>query len=145
VPDGPAALAALLAPGFDPLREVILEGDGEAEPEPAATGAPGGPRVAIERYLPERVELTVEAPAAGWLVLSDLFYPGWRATRDGAPARVERANHLFRAVRVGAGASRVVFEFRPASLRIGAGVSAATALALTALALRGRPRAAEVV
>jgi hypothetical protein len=140
VPNPVAALAALRAPGFDPRREVILERGEGAEPlaEPGARTRSDPPaRVAIQAYAPERVEVSVLAPRDGWLVLSDLFYPGWHATVNGSEAPIERANHLFRAVRVAAGESTVRFEYRPESLRRGALVSLATALLLAALALRG--------
>jgi hypothetical protein len=138
VRDGAEALAALCAPGFDPRREVILERQGPDEPanEPAsaeASGpAPSAVQVSLDAYAPERVDLSVDAPAAGWVVLSDLHYPGWRALVNGVETPIERADHLFRAVRVGAGASRVRFEYRPRSLRDGALISFASALALAA-------------
>jgi hypothetical protein len=136
-----AAISVLVSPGFDPLRQVLLEreGGGKRTPAPAARAAPSEladpPQVAIETYAPERVAVSVRAPQPGWLVLSDLYYPGWTATVNGEPAPIERANHLFRAVRVASGQSSVSFEYRPASLRGGAAVSLATALGLTALAL----------
>jgi hypothetical protein len=137
------ALSVLTSPGFDPRQEVILErapgaqrpaGRDEAA-EASALAAPA--QVSIEVYAPEQVEISVVAPRAGWLVLSDLHYPGWGATVNGDPAPIERANHLFRAVRVEAGSSTVRFEYRPASLRRGAFVSLASALLLLALFLRG--------
>jgi hypothetical protein len=140
------AISLLVSSGFDPRREVILEGGAAAERSPAreapvpASELPAEPKVAIEAYAPERVELSVQAPRPGWLVLSDLYYPGWIAWVNGAPSPIERANHLFRAVRVGAGSSRVRFEYQPASLRRGALVSLASALGLAALGLRGARR-----
>ena len=144
VASGVAALAALRSPGFDPRQEVILERGVRSLAEPEAGAGAGEPaaqaRVAIEAYAPEQVDVLVLAPQPGWLVLSDLHYPGWRATVNGSAAPIERANHLFRAVRVAAGASAVRFEYRPASLRRGALVSSATALALVALLVRGARR-----
>jgi hypothetical protein len=144
VASGVAALAALRSAGFDPRREVILErGVGAKRPAEAEAGAAepaAQARVAIEAYAPEQVDVSVLAPQPGWLVLSDLFYPGWRATVNGSAAPIERANHLFRAVRIAAGASAVRFEYRPASLRRGTLVSFATAILLAALLARGARR-----
>ena len=150
VRDGAEALAALCAPGFDPRAEVILEravpGDAGSADVPAPDAGSAAPRVAIDAYAPERVDLSVDAPRPGWLVLSDLHYPGWSASVNGAEAPIERADHLFRAVRVGAGHSALRFEYRPASLRVGALVSGATALALAAgCATAARRRAARGV
>ena len=57
------------------------------------------------------------------LVLSDRWYPGWKATVNGRNADVLRANGVFRAVEVPAGVSDVEFRFLPRSLRLGAAVS----------------------
>ena len=89
---------------------------------------------------PERVEIEVDAEAAGYLVLTDAWYPGWEATVDGEPATIHRADLLFRAVAVDAGSHRIVFTFRPASVRIGAGVSLAGLAALAVIAVWGWQR-----
>ena len=46
----------------------------------------------------------------------DIYYPGWVAEVDGRPARVLRANVLFRGVEVSEGRHVVVFRFEPFSV-----------------------------
>jgi hypothetical protein len=77
----------------------------------------------IESYEPERVEIATDSPRDGFLVLSDTYRPGWSASVDSAPSPILRAHAAFRAVSVPAGKHRVVFLYRPASLRLGAAVS----------------------
>ncbi len=62
---------------------------------------------------PTRTELRTHAAGAGWLVLDDPDFPGWRASIDGAVAPIERANGLFRAVCVPAGDHEIRFAFSP--------------------------------
>lgn len=59
------------------------------------------------------MEVQVTSDAAGYLVLTDAYYPGWVAVVNGAPAPILRADLMFRAVEVAAGNSTVVFEYRP--------------------------------
>jgi uncharacterized membrane protein YfhO len=69
--------------------------------------------------------VTVELDGtAGWLVLSDVWFPGWTCRVDGSEVPVYRANHAFRAVPVAAGARRAEFTFAPKSYRAGWWVSA---------------------
>ena len=82
-----------------------------------------GGRVQIRRYTAEQIEIEVNSQEPAILLLTDAWYPGWEATVDGEAVPVWRADLLFRAVGVGAGRHSVVFTFRPASVRIGAGVS----------------------
>ncbi len=53
------------------------------------------------------------------LVESEALFPGWRAWINGNPAKIERANFLFRAVEVPAGKSRIVFIYDNQTFRIG--------------------------
>src|SRR5713226_8770362 len=48
----------------------------------------------------------------------------WRATLDGAPAEILRANVAFRAVRAPAGRHLIEMTCRPRLLMLGAGISA---------------------
>lgn len=62
---------------------------------------------------PDRVEMLLDAPSAGVVVVNEAWYPGWTATVDGMPAPVVRANALVRAVPVPARAERLVLLFEP--------------------------------
>jgi Bacterial membrane protein YfhO len=124
VADEDAALDAILDPAFDAGRTAVVErpinglaGEGEAE---------------IVRYEPDRVELAATADDRALVVLSDIHMPGWRATVDGREAPIERVDYLLRGVPVDAGEHRVVFEYRPASWRIGWIVSVLAAAGLLA-------------
>ncbi len=63
---------------------------------------------------PVKITLSVNAETDGWLVLADTWYPGWRAMMDGQiELPIERANFLFRAVKMPKGEHVVDFEYRP--------------------------------
>jgi uncharacterized membrane protein YfhO len=82
--------------------------------------------------------LTVQAATPCVLVLSELYYPGWRATVNGLHANVLRANGTLRGVVVPGGDSRLVFSYQPASLYGGAAISGLTLLAATLWLCFGR-------
>ena len=73
----------------------------------------------IVSYEADRVELDVSADRECYLIVQDLFYPGWRATVDGGPGSLLRTDTGFRAVPLEAGRHRIVMEFRPKSFNIG--------------------------
>ncbi len=135
VADDEMALSLMQSPTFDPAAEIVLAGDvtsGVVQEQPQGTG--GFARVT--HYAPERVEIEVDAKAAGYLVLTDAWYPGWEATVDSELVYVHRADLLFRAVAVDAGSHRVVFTFRPMSVWVGAGASLVGLAAILVLSLR---------
>jgi hypothetical protein len=148
-----AALRTITAPGFDPRGEAVVERRVAGVPEvaagtpkasrPAGTAlapAPSAGAARILTYEPDRVVLRADARRAGLVVLSDVAYPGWKATVDGRPAGLERVDYVLRGVRVPAGAHRVEMRFEPTSFTVGWIVSAVAAVALGALALGWRSR-----
>jgi hypothetical protein len=70
--------------------------------------------VVVTRYAPGKVamELASPAPAGSALVVSENFYPGWRAAVDGKPAPVGRVDYTLIGVGLPAGARKVDLEFR---------------------------------
>jgi hypothetical protein len=120
VADGEQALAAVLGREFDPDRMVVLEGVPPSEPQGRVRT---GEVTLLPLDDPNRVDLTATSAEGGWLVLADTWYPGWRATVDGQPVPLYRADYLFRAVEVPPGDHRVTFAYAPLSLRLGAVIS----------------------
>lgn len=55
----------------------------------------------------------VDAGEPRWFVFGQNFLPGWRATIDGQPVPIHRANFLNQAVAVPAGRHEVTFSFDP--------------------------------
>jgi hypothetical protein len=108
-----SALTVMRQPDFDPQALVTLN---LADPSLAVTVNGGSGEARIARYTAEQVVLTVESSAAGYLLLTDAWYPGWEARVNGSPVPVARADVMFRAVPVPAGTSEVVFDYRPSWL-----------------------------
>jgi uncharacterized membrane protein YfhO len=71
----------------------------------------------------DRVELKASLERRGIVVLSDVYYSGWRLTIDGRPAPLYRANRMMRGAAVEAGDHSLVFAYRPQSFRAGLIVS----------------------
>ena len=134
------ALQAVTSPEFDARGVAVTEQrvDGLAQERSGAAGQAG--EADIVHYGPERVEIQARSQRPGLLVLSDNYYPGWKAKVDGKPVDVERVDYLFRGVRVPAGASTVEFFYEPLSWRVGWIVSLLALLGIAAAAVVGRRR-----
>ena len=143
VADADAALAGLRAAGTDSRPTTFIEAPPDAVAAvsggAAAAGSAAEASVQWQQDSPTRIVLRVDAPAAGWLVLADAFYPGWEAHVDGQPTPIYPADGLFRAVAVPPGPHVIAFDFRPRSLRLGAALAAVgVVLAAAVLWLAGR-------
>ncbi|MBN2372110.1 MAG: YfhO family protein [Vicinamibacteria bacterium] len=115
IADEPRSYSILLNPSFDPFREIILPSGTARE---ARGGFVGTSRVVS--WKADALSLRVEADEPGYVVVVEGYDRGWRARVDGKETRVERANVLFRAVRVPAGTHDVEMYYRPPEIIIGA-------------------------
>ena len=68
---------------------------------------------------PSSVRVDVEMACKGMLVVSDNWYPGWRAQIDGNPAEIWKVNTAIRGVVVGPGKHAVTMSYRPFSVYFG--------------------------
>jgi Bacterial membrane protein YfhO len=124
VEDEAAQLARVKDPFFNPEREVVL-----SRPiSPAVPGAsPSSGTSGRVEWLSRRTnafELKVSTGESGILVVSQIDYPGWKASIDGQPVEITRANYALPAIFVPQGEHRIIFSFEPLSFRIGLLLSA---------------------
>ncbi|MDD5351008.1 MAG: YfhO family protein, partial [Chthoniobacteraceae bacterium] len=140
VPNFMEAVRTMLGDSFDPRREVVVEPlAGESFPElpPAKNdSAPG--EVRRLHYQWNSVDLSVSAARPSLLVLTDTWFPGWKAAVNGKPVPIYQANGYFRAIPLPPGENEVVFTYRPWQFTVGWTVTAATlCLLLGAGAVQG--------
>jgi len=110
--------AAALRPGAAPIVEA-------AESFEQGEGPTARPSIAKpERY--DHVRIHVAETKPGTLILSDSYYPGWKASVDGKTQPVFPVDGMFRGVHLGRGIHEVVFYYAPWSLRVGMIVSGGT-------------------
>jgi O-antigen/teichoic acid export membrane protein len=136
---------------FDPRQLVLLDASSLANTQYRIcnTQYPLQP-AHIVSYAPNTVFVDVNMPVAGWLVLADSYFPGWKAYRstpnDQVPTakdepanetelQIVRADGNFRAVYLEAGAHRVRFKYTPMSLKLGLYGSFMAGIVLFLLAL----------
>jgi hypothetical protein len=121
------ALALLSQADFDHYQVALLE----APLDTPLTGGPAGDtRVTVKAVEPERLVLEAEMPARGLVILSQRYYPGWRASVDGQPASVHRADAIFQGIEVPQGTHRLEIVFQPLTFYVGAGLSLLTVVAI---------------
>lgn len=113
------------------LPPAVVEGGKQL----ACPSDPISANVRIISDRPRETVVRVDSEVSGYLVLSDLCYPGWRATVDGKETPIAHANGAARALLLAPGSHRVRFHFEPASLREGALVALTGLGALIALTL----------
>ncbi len=74
----------------------------------------------------------------GMVVFSETYYPGWRATVDGRPARIYEAYGVLRGVVVDGGKHRIEMRYRPATAYLGAVFTFSGLLSVAVATVAGR-------
>ena len=123
--------------GFDFRKTALIEDIGmnirnnkEAEEE----------SVRINQYSANRISLEVQSKKEGLLVLSDLYYPGWKARVNGKEEKIVKVFGLFRAVPINEGNNKVLFYYMPQSAYVGAIVSVSMLIICILFVCRKRKR-----
>jgi hypothetical protein len=118
--DDKATAARLREKTFDPNREILLL-DAPASLHPtveeasglASDASPG--HATIVRETARELVVDAVAPQDGFLLLADMFYPGWHAEVDGVPTPIYRANLSNRGIALPRGQHTVRFSYEPES------------------------------
>ncbi|MGB7575547.1 MAG: YfhO family protein, partial [Thermodesulfobacteriota bacterium] len=143
VMDSQTILRMMVQKEFRPDGEVLLEEEprwisplsgtqnqgGHRRPPLRRTNDAGEPlsrlpqKVQILSESNNRLDLQVNAEENSLLVLSDTYYPGWKAFVDGKETKIYMADYTFRAIPLNTGTHRVGFVYDPMSFKLGAGVT----------------------
>jgi hypothetical protein len=114
----------LKSPEFDYRTTAVLE----KEPDFRLQDVPGEPRgtAHITRYENNDIEFDLTTDRDGVLVVSEIFYPGWKAYIDGKETEVYRTDYNLRGIFVAQGSHKGVMRFEPASFSRGLWISLLT-------------------
>jgi uncharacterized membrane protein YfhO len=83
------------------------------------------------------LDIRTRTASDGYLVISSVYYPGWKATVDGQPVAVERANSVIAALPLPKGEHQIRYWFDPLSVKIGLAMTAASWLIAAAVLVSG--------
>ena len=150
LPNETDVVEAVRSPGFDPAKGVIVSRDeisrscglehplkfsplvsaiGAQQAAVRAGGAPG--RVRLVECSADRVRLAVSAKRPCWLVVSENYYPGWKAFVNRRRVPIVKAYGLVKAIPLAAGRYDLTLCFEPDSFRLGLVVSLLCVMATT--------------
>ncbi len=103
---------------FDLSKNVVLEKDPLLKPADNSIGS-----AKIINYTSNKIIIETESDHDAILVLSDNYYPGWRAKVNGEEKEIYRANYTFRGVAVPQGKSLIEIYYMPESFKLGVIIS----------------------
>ena len=88
----------------------------EGGPQLAGTSGPAS-AAKITHYTTDLIGIETKINEPGWLVLSEIWYPGWQATVNGSPQPVQKVNGMFRGIYLSqSGQHQITLEYRPKSV-----------------------------
>ncbi len=135
--DRDEVLSYLKKPEYDPTKIVLFE-KGDKTPESDQDSSASTPLSASVRFLsyrPDYMSLEVNTSKPSYLFLSEVFYPGWKASLDGLQTNIYRGNYLFRVIKLTAGNHIVTLYFDPFSIKLGIAITVFTLFLLSGLLL----------
>jgi len=132
----------LNAAGFNPEKEIIIEGKAKDElsGDQIGTSTTANSKAIITKYSNEQVNIKVQTDENGYLVLLDQYYPGWKAFVDGKETEIFPTDYVFRSVYISKGNHEVEFIYDPLSYKAGKWISGITLFILIILFLSHKMR-----
>ena len=124
-----AVFRALDNPAIDLHTTALMEAP---LPRPLEKTAGGSESVRFRSYEPDRMAMDVDTPAPALVVLSEMYYPGWRARVNGKPAEIYRVDGALRGIIAPGGTALIELEYAPGSFRAGAIITVLTLLCVLA-------------
>ncbi len=118
--DQKSILKRLFDKTFDYRKKVILEEKPKLQLKDSVLS---NEELSIKQYKENIVSITTSTASNSLLVLSDNYYPGWKAYVDGKETQIYRTNYTFRSVVLPKGEHIVGFKYEPKSFQVGVSLS----------------------
>ena len=129
------AYNVIVDPTFNPREGAVVVED----PEKGATMDPAvdlsTQKVTIPAHTSDSFEMYVDAPGDSFLVVSEVWYPGWRAYIDGREAKIYRTDYFMRGLFMPKGSHKVTMVFDPPLFKLGGILSLLTLAGVIAVAV----------
>lgn len=127
-------------PRFNPWEMAVVEENPPAKLPPPSISSSAS-KVQLLRYFNDKIDVQADMAENGFLVLSEKYYPGWKAYVDGMETKIYKTNYIMRGVYLPKGPHKVEFIFDPWPYKVGLWLSSATFLLLIgAVVIRVRER-----
>lgn len=97
-------------------KTALIEG---APPSNIKIGKVGQSKISFIDYRPNYIMINVETTEDGVFILSDAYYPGWKAYLDRKPVKIYPAFGALRAVFLPKGQHQLVFRYHPWTFYLG--------------------------
>ena len=106
VSDQVTSLEMVLKNEFNPSQEAIIINKNDIRIDSNTTG-----EVLIKQYSENEIILSVNTTGESFLVLSENYYPHWKAEIDGQETTIYQTNHILRGIEVPEGNHSVRFWY----------------------------------
>lgn len=109
-----SVLAAMTTISFDPSKTALL-----LEPAPSKTVTKEGSSVRIVSYGFNEIDIEASIARPCFMVLSELYYPDWKAEIDGSDGKIYRTDFLLRGLPLSPGNHVIKFFYDSRSMKRG--------------------------
>lgn len=107
---------------FDPKKQIILQ----KKPNVSLTNSSSFKKVSINHREPNKIKLKTNLEEPGFLVLSEIDYPGWKAFDNGEELEIYNADYILRSIYLSKGEHNISFVYDPSSYKVGKTISLLT-------------------
>ncbi|MEK6646406.1 MAG: YfhO family protein [Candidatus Firestonebacteria bacterium] len=125
IKDKSSIFAEMKSGNFNPRTQVILE---EEPKEFVANSNQSTSQVYITKYEANEIELKANIKNDGYMVLSEVYFPGWKAYVDEKETKIYKANYALRSIALKSGEHIIKFKYEPFSVKIGMYISVITSI-----------------
>ena len=100
---------------FNPREVVYLEKGINTKIEPIEDGA----SIKITEYKNEKISLEAKATGKNFLLLSEIYYPEWKAYVDGKEVEIIKSNYFMRGILLSEGNHKIEFKYESPKFETG--------------------------